>query len=131
MFPTLDIPLHVEHMNERLGQLVMLHLGEAVIGIAATPLQSTHQQFVGVALATTLVWALHLTYYCGGRPTEARLQAEQVQGDAVLLHPLGAAAGAAVHWERAAAAAGCVGGYMWGLVEAVLAVPASPTLCHA
>jgi hypothetical protein len=27
MFPSLDIPLHVEHMNERLGQLVMLHLG--------------------------------------------------------------------------------------------------------
>lgn len=63
MFPSLDIPLHVEHMNERLEQLVMLHLREAVIGIAATPLQSTHQQFVGVALATTLVWALHLTYY--------------------------------------------------------------------
>lgn len=63
MFPSIDIPLHVEHMNERLGQLVMLHLGEAVIGIAATPLESTQQQFVGVALAATLVWALHLNYY--------------------------------------------------------------------
>lgn len=63
MVPSVDIPLHVEHMNERLGQLVMLHLGEAVIGIAATPLEFTHQQFVGVALAATLVWALHLNYY--------------------------------------------------------------------
>lgn len=63
VFPSIDIPLHVEHMNERLGQLVMLHLGEAVIGIAATPLESTTQQFVGVALAATLVWALHLDYY--------------------------------------------------------------------
>jgi hypothetical protein len=50
-------------MNERLGQLVMLHLGEAVIGFAATPLESTPQQFIAVALAATLVWSLHLNYY--------------------------------------------------------------------
>lgn len=63
IFPSINIPLHVEHMNERLGQLVMLHLGEAVIGIAATPLESTPQQFFAVGLAATLVWALHLNYY--------------------------------------------------------------------
>lgn len=61
--PKADIPLHVQHMSERLGQLVMLHLGEAVIGIAATPLEATVPQFIAVALAATLVWSLHLTYY--------------------------------------------------------------------
>jgi low temperature requirement protein LtrA len=67
LLPTLayraDIPLHVQHMSERLGQLVMLHLGEVVIGIAATPLEATVPQFIAVALAATLVWSLHLTYY--------------------------------------------------------------------
>jgi low temperature requirement protein LtrA len=63
MFPALDIPLHVEHMNARLGKLVMLHLGQSVIGIAATPLEFTQQQFVGVGLAATLIWSLHLNYY--------------------------------------------------------------------
>ncbi|WIA14454.1 hypothetical protein OEZ85_002979 [Tetradesmus obliquus] len=61
--PQADIPLHVQHMSERLGQLVMLHLGEAIIGIAATPLESTVPQFTAVALAATLAWALHLIYY--------------------------------------------------------------------
>eukprot|EP00882_Tetradesmus_deserticola_P008029 GHRQ01008458.1.p1 GENE.GHRQ01008458.1~~GHRQ01008458.1.p1 ORF type:complete len:479 (+),score=171.28 GHRQ01008458.1:521-1957(+) len=61
--PQADIPLHVQHMSERLGQLVMLHLGEIVIGIAATPLEATVPQFVAVALAAALVWSLHLTYY--------------------------------------------------------------------
>lgn len=63
LYPSIDLPLHIEHMNERLGQLVMLHMGEAVIGFAATPLESTPQQFVAVALAATLVWSLHLNYY--------------------------------------------------------------------
>jgi len=63
LVPKHDIPLNIDHMNERLGQLVMLHLGEAVIGFAASPLESTSQQFVGVALAATLVWSLHLNYF--------------------------------------------------------------------
>lgn len=58
-----DIPLHVEHMSERLGQLIMLHLGEAVIGFASSPLQNTIPQFTAVALAAVLVWCLHLYYY--------------------------------------------------------------------
>lgn len=61
--PKIDIPVNAQHMNERLGQLVMLHLGEAVIGFAASPLESTRAQFVGVALAATLVWSLHLCYF--------------------------------------------------------------------
>jgi low temperature requirement protein LtrA len=67
LLPTLapgpDVPLHVQHMSERLGQLVMFHLGEAVIGIAATPLESTVPQFTAVGLAATLAWSLHLTYH--------------------------------------------------------------------
>lgn len=58
-----DLPLHVEHMSERLGQLIMLHLGEAVIGFASSPLENTVPQFVAVALAAVLVWCLHLCYY--------------------------------------------------------------------
>lgn len=64
LFPaTGGMPVHASRINERLGQLVMLHLGEAVIGFAASQLQSTVQQFVGVGLAASLVWALHLLYY--------------------------------------------------------------------
>lgn len=58
-----DLPVHVEHMSERLGQLIMLHLGEAVIGFASSPLENTVPQFVAVALAAVLVWCLHLCYY--------------------------------------------------------------------
>eukprot|EP00878_Enallax_costatus_P034047 GHUV01037655.1.p1 GENE.GHUV01037655.1~~GHUV01037655.1.p1 ORF type:complete len:352 (+),score=-3.64 GHUV01037655.1:586-1641(+) len=63
VFRQYDIPLHVEHMSERLGQLIMLHLGEAVIGFASSPLENTVPQFAAVALAAVLVWCLHLCYY--------------------------------------------------------------------
>eukprot|EP00879_Flechtneria_rotunda_P011350 GHRR01011855.1.p1 GENE.GHRR01011855.1~~GHRR01011855.1.p1 ORF type:complete len:380 (+),score=62.77 GHRR01011855.1:1448-2587(+) len=63
LFPKQNIPIHVEHFSERLGQLIMLHLGEAIIGFAMSPLAPTVQQFVAVAIAAVLVWSLHLCYY--------------------------------------------------------------------
>jgi low temperature requirement protein LtrA len=58
-----EVPLHVEHMSERLGLFTILYLGEAIIGFSIEPITSHSLEFLGIALSATTIWSLHLIYY--------------------------------------------------------------------
>ncbi|GBF95347.1 hypothetical protein Rsub_07775 [Raphidocelis subcapitata] len=63
--PAANLPLHVGHIDERLGLLQIIYLGESIVAIATSPLGSDSPalQVLGAGLGAVVVWALFLSIY--------------------------------------------------------------------
>ena len=70
MTPQQRIPLHVEHMAERLGGFVMMMLGQAVIYLVPTVTRPTAGRYTFVAMGLVLCFALQAIYF-RGQPFDA------------------------------------------------------------
>eukprot|EP00877_Chromochloris_zofingiensis_P011986 jgi/Chrzof1/7040/Cz02g08160.t1 len=63
LVPKARVPIHVEHTAERLGLIMMIFLGESIVGFGIHPLANNAYQYAGIALSTVCIWSLHLMYY--------------------------------------------------------------------
>lgn len=61
--PKARLPIHVQHTAERMGLIIMIFLGESIVGFGIQPLANTANQYVGIALGTIVIWCLYLLYY--------------------------------------------------------------------
>jgi low temperature requirement protein LtrA len=79
--PSVRPPVHVEHVAERFGLLLMLVLGEGVISLVLPVIEADvpHLIFVGVSL--TLLWLLREAYY-SGQPFKAKHHAMRRKANA-------------------------------------------------
>jgi len=57
------LPINVEHVTERVGLLVMIVMGEAIIGLTSTPAVHSPEYFGLLAMGFLLVSCLQLLYY--------------------------------------------------------------------
>eukprot|EP00759_Apiculatamorpha_spiralis_P046283 PhF_6_TR42759/c0_g1_i1/m.64665 len=62
-FPQFRVPMAVDHCAERTGLLIILALGEAVLGIALAPVNNEFRHGVVLIMGFTLVFCLSLLYF--------------------------------------------------------------------
>lgn len=57
------LPVHVDHIAERFGLIMMIFLGEGILGLTLVPLEYSAAQYVGFACCGVIFANLHLSYY--------------------------------------------------------------------
>ncbi|KAI8471107.1 MAG: bacterial low temperature requirement A protein-domain-containing protein [Monoraphidium minutum] len=63
--PAAHLPLHVEHVDERLGLLQIIYLGESIVALGTSKIcaDAPALQVLGIALGCVVVWALFMALY--------------------------------------------------------------------
>ena len=91
IFPRLlpsNATVSIEHLRERLGQFVLILLGDTFLEIAIGKERGGTFSFVGIVLATATVFVLWRAYFLHVLPTGPPVQVRRMQGWLLLHLPL-------------------------------------------